>query len=71
MFIGYYNDMQENIANIWRVTLEVVAQYQGIAKFKETGHVVLIQEQKDIEKEWLQLQYCVKEEDIEIAIKDW
>jgi hypothetical protein len=46
-------------------------QYQGIAKFKATRHAVWIQAQKYPEKEWLQLWYCVKEEDVEMAIKDW
>jgi hypothetical protein len=34
MFAGYYNDLQESIANTWWITPEVVVQYQGIAKFK-------------------------------------
>jgi hypothetical protein len=71
MFAGYYNDLQESIANTWRITPEVVAQYQGIANFKVTRHTVWIQARKDPENQWLQLRYCVKEEDVEMAIKDW
>jgi outer membrane autotransporter protein len=55
MFAGYYNDLQESIANTWWVTPEVVVQYQGIANFKATRHAVWIQARKDPEKEWLQL----------------
>jgi len=43
MFAGYYNDMQEIIANTWWITPEVVAQYRGIAKFKVTKNTVWIQ----------------------------
>jgi hypothetical protein len=71
MFTGYYNKLHENITNTWWITPEVVAQYQGITNLKVTRYTVWIQECKDPENEWLQLRYCVKEEDIEMAIKDW
>jgi hypothetical protein len=71
MFEGYYNNLQESITNTWRITLEVVTQYQGIENFKATGNTMWIQEQKDHNNQWLQLWYCVKEEDVEMAIKDW
>jgi hypothetical protein len=71
IFEGYYNDLQESIANTWRVTPEMVAQYQGIANFKVTRHAMWIQAWKDPDNQWLQLCYCIKEEDIEMAIKDW
>jgi hypothetical protein len=70
MFAGYYNDLQERIANTWWITLEVVTQYQDIANFKVTRHIIWIQVRRDPEKEWLQLQYNIKEEDVEMAIKD-
>jgi hypothetical protein len=50
---------------------EVVTQYQGIANFKATRHAMWIQAQKDPDNQWLQLCYCIKEADIEMAIKDW
>jgi activator of 2-hydroxyglutaryl-CoA dehydratase len=55
MFTGYYNNLLESIANTWRITLEVVAQYQGISNFKVTKHTVWIQTQKYPENQWLQL----------------
>jgi hypothetical protein len=36
-----------------------------------TRHTVWIQAKKDPKNQWLQLRYCIKEEDIEMAIKDW
>jgi hypothetical protein len=45
--------------------------YQGIANFKATIHVMWIQVQKDTNKEWMQLLYCIMEGDIEMAIKYW
>jgi hypothetical protein len=71
MFMGYYNDLQESIANTWRITPKVVAQYRDIANFKATRHIVWIQARRDPEKEWLQLCYCVKEEYVDMTIKDW
>jgi hypothetical protein len=47
MFEGYYNDLQESIANTWQITPEVVAQYQGIANFKVTEHTMWIEARKD------------------------
>jgi hypothetical protein len=43
MFSWYYNDLQESIANTWRITPKVVAQYRDIANFKVTKHTVWIQ----------------------------
>jgi hypothetical protein len=30
-----------------------------------------IQARRDLGKEWLQLRYCVTEDDIEMAMRDW
>jgi hypothetical protein len=70
MFVGYYNELQESISNTWRITPEVVAQYHGITKFKSSRHTMWIQAWKDPKNQWLQLQYCINEEDIEMAIRD-
>jgi len=64
MFAGYYNDLQEIIANTWWIMPKVVTQYRDIANFKATMHTIWIQARKDPEKEWIQLRYCVKEEDV-------
>jgi hypothetical protein len=71
IFEGYLHDLQETIANLWRITPQVVAYYQGIANFKATRHAMWIQAQKDPNKKWLQMHYCITEGDIEMAIKDW
>jgi hypothetical protein len=70
-FTMYLNEMKEKIASSWRITLEVVTQYQGIAKFKATRHNMWIQACRDPKKEWLQLRYCVNTEEVDWAIKDW
>jgi hypothetical protein len=54
-FSRYLSDIQDNIANTWRITLEVVMQYQGVANFRATRHNMWIQARRDPEKEWLQL----------------
>jgi hypothetical protein len=71
IFEGYLHDLQETITNIWRITPQAIANYQGIANFKATRHVMWIQVWKDPNKQWLQLRYCITEGDIEMAIKDW
>jgi hypothetical protein len=71
IFEGYHNDLQESITNTWRVTPEAITQYQGIANFKATRHAMWIQAWKYPDNQWLQLRYCIKEVDIEMAIKDW
>jgi hypothetical protein len=71
MFMGYYNDLQESISNTWRITPEVVAQYRDITNFKVTRHTVWIQARRDTKREWIQLRYCIKEEDVDMDIKDW
>jgi hypothetical protein len=49
----------------------VVTQFREIANFKETRHNMWIQARRDPGKEWLQLRYCVTEEDVEMAMRDW
>jgi len=71
IFEGYHNDLHESITNTWRVTQEMFIQYQGIANFKETRHAMWIQARKYPYNQWLQLRYCIKEADIDMAIKDW
>jgi hypothetical protein len=53
-FTKYFSDIQESITNTWRITLEVVVQYQGIENFRATCHNMWIQVRRDPEKEWLQ-----------------
>jgi hypothetical protein len=55
MFEGYYNDLQESIANTWQITPKVVTQYQGIANLKQNMHTMWIQARKDPDNQWLQL----------------
>jgi hypothetical protein len=62
--------MKENIANTWRIALEVVTQYQGITNFKATRHNMWIQARRDLDKEWLQLQFFINTEEFEWEIKD-
>jgi hypothetical protein len=46
-FTRYFNDIQEIISNTWRITLEVVMQYQGISNFRATRHNMWIQVCRD------------------------
>jgi hypothetical protein len=42
IFKGYLHDLQETIANLWRITLQAVAYYRDIANFKATRHAMWI-----------------------------
>jgi hypothetical protein len=68
-FSRYLNDIQENIANTWRVTPKVVTQYQGVANFRDTRHDMWIKPCRDIKKEWLQLFFCINIEEFEIVMR--
>jgi hypothetical protein len=70
-FARYFIDIQEIIENTWIFTLEVVAQYQGIANFRVTCHNMWIQAHRDPAMDWLQLRYCIIGEDIEMTMQDW
>jgi hypothetical protein len=51
--------------------VEVVEESEGIAKFKESENHMWIQATMDPKKEWFEMQYCVRREDIDWIIKDW
>lgn len=70
-FARYLRKIHESIANSWRITPDVVVQFRDIANFKASRHNMWIEACRDLGKEWLQLRYCVMEEDIEMDMRDW
>jgi hypothetical protein len=54
-----FDEMQEKLANTWRIPPEVVKEYQIIDKFQASRHNMWIQAKRDPKKEWLQWRYCV------------
>jgi hypothetical protein len=68
---GTSRKIHESIANSWRITPDVVVQFRDIANFKASRHNMWIEARRDLGKEWLQLRYCVMEEDIEMDMRDW
>jgi hypothetical protein len=71
IFQGYLRSLQETITKLCRIMPHAVACYQDIANFKATQHAMWIQAHKDPNKQWLQLQYCITEGDIDMVIKYW
>jgi hypothetical protein len=71
IFEGYLRDLQESISKMWRITPEVVARYADIAKFQATRQTMWIQAKNDLEKQWLQMHYCITEGDIDMVISEW
>jgi hypothetical protein len=62
-----YDEMQEKLENTWRIPLEVVTKNKGICNFQASRHNIWIQTKRDPKKEWLQLRYCVTEEEVQWA----
>jgi hypothetical protein len=60
IFNIYYDKMQENIDNTWRIPPKVVEEDQIITHLKAYRHSMWIQAKRDPKKEWSQLRYCVK-----------
>jgi hypothetical protein len=69
-FARYFAEIQESIDNTWRITLDMVVQYNEIANFHATRHTMWIQVYRDPQKEWIELRCCVNEDDIEMAMQD-
>ena len=46
-------------------------KYQGIEKFRATWHDMWIQVCRDLEKESLQLQFCINAKKVEMEMRDW
>jgi hypothetical protein len=69
-FSRYFSEIQDSIANSWRITPNVVSQFKYISNFKEIRHNMWIQVCKDPGKEWLKLRYYVIEEDVEMTMRD-
>jgi hypothetical protein len=53
VFSMFLEEMQYNIAKIWRIPIEVVQENEGIANFKASRHHMLIQARMDPKKKWL------------------
>jgi hypothetical protein len=71
IFEGYLRNLQEAISKVWRITPEVVARYGDITNFRATRHTMWIQVWKDLDKQWLQMHYCITEGDIDMVIGEW
>jgi hypothetical protein len=69
-FSRYFGEIQESIVNSWRITPDVFAQLMDIANFKASRNNMWIKVCRDPRKEWLQLRYCIMEEDVEMAMRD-
>jgi hypothetical protein len=59
------------VAETWRIPPEVVEEYKMIENFKASRHNMWIQAKRDLEKEWLQMRYCVTTKEVQWEMKDW
>jgi hypothetical protein len=58
-FLMYFDEMQEKVAETWRIPPEVVEEHKNIANFQVSRHNMWIQAKMDPNKNWLQMRYCV------------
>jgi predicted Ser/Thr protein kinase len=71
IFEAYLQDIQEAIIRSWRITPEVITQYVDNANFWGTRQTMWIQPRQDLDKQWLQMHYCITEGDIDMVISEW
>jgi hypothetical protein len=58
VFSLYLSEIQNHLANTWRISPETVQEFGQIANFQATHHSMWLQAKRDPAKEWLQLSYC-------------
>jgi hypothetical protein len=71
IFGMYIQEMQEKIANTWRISPEVVKEHEGIANFKASRHNTWIQARRDPKKTWLKMHYCITTEEVQWVLAEW
>jgi hypothetical protein len=71
IFVRYFIEMQDLIADTWRITPETVQEFGQVSNFRETCHSLWMQAKGDKAKEWLQLNYCVMQEEIQREVQEW
>jgi hypothetical protein len=60
----YIQEMQEKIANTWRISPKVVKENEGMANFKESGHNTWIQAKRYPKKTWLKMHYFITAKEV-------
>jgi hypothetical protein len=64
IFERYSTEMQDLIADTWPITPKIVQDFGQVSNFRATRHSLWVQEKEDKAKEWLQLSYCITQEEI-------
>jgi hypothetical protein len=68
IFCMYIQEIQEKIADTWRVSPEVVKENEGITNFKASSHNIWIQARRDPNKTWLNMQYFIITKEVQWVI---
>jgi hypothetical protein len=63
--------IQQHIANVWCIPVEVIQETEGIASFKASKNHMWIKVARDPEKAWLEMKYCVTKEEVYWIVKYW
>jgi hypothetical protein len=71
MFMIYLTEIQNRVAETWRIPIETVQEFGQIANFQASRHSMWLQAKRDPAKEWLQLKYCVTMQDIQMEVQEW
>jgi hypothetical protein len=71
MFTIYLIEIQNRVANTWRIPIETVQEFGKIVNIQALCQNMWLQEKRDPTKEWLQLKYCVTMKYIEMEVYEW
>jgi hypothetical protein len=71
VFALYLTEIQNKLADTWRIPTETIQDFSQIAIFEASLHSVWLQDKRDLAKEWLQLNYCMNMQDIHMEVQEW
>jgi hypothetical protein len=70
-FARYFTEIHELIADTWCITLVTIQEFGQVSNFRATCHSLWMQAKCDKTKEWIQLNYCITQEEIEREVQEW
>jgi hypothetical protein len=67
----YIKEMQEKIADTWRISPKVVKEHEEIANFKASRHNIWVQAIRYPKKTWLRMHYCITTKEFQWVLAKW
>jgi hypothetical protein len=66
----FLEDMQQKVANIWSIPIELVQENEWVANFKASRHHMWILARRDPKEKWLEMRYCTLHKEVDWIVKD-